>query len=345
MQYKQLGDTGLFVSRLCLGAMTFGTSNVEPWSAIGTLGQKEAGALVDRALDAGVNFFDTANVYSIGESEKILGKALASRRDDVVIATKANGRMGAGANELGQSRYHLAKSIDESLARLGTDRIDLFQVHSWDPVTPLEESLSALDDAVRAGKVRYIGCSNFAAWQIAKGLGISEARGLEKYVSTQSYYSIAGRDLEHEIVPLVRDAKLGVLVWSPLAGGFLSGKFTRDGEGEEGARRASFDFPPVDKDFAYDIIDVMAEIASAKGITVPQVALAWLLAKPAVTSVIIGAKRVDQLDDNLGAVDVELTSAELERLDDVSARPLPYPNWMMQRQGATRIPENGHLTD
>jgi aryl-alcohol dehydrogenase-like predicted oxidoreductase len=340
MQYKQLGPTGLFVSRLCLGAMTFGTSDTPPWSHIGVLDQKEAGKLVDRALEAGINFFDTANVYSIGESEKILGKALASHRDDVVIATKVNGRMGPGANQLGQSRYHVGTAIDDSLKRLGTDRIDLYQVHSWDPVTPLEESLGALDDAVRAGKVRYIGCSNYAAWQISKALGISEAKGLEKYVSTQSYYSLAGRDLEHEIVPLVNDSGLGVLVWSPLAGGFLSGKFTRDGENEEGARRANFDFPPVDKDKAYDIIDVAKEIAGAKGVTVPQVALAWLLAKPAVTSVIIGAKRVDQLDDNLGSVDVTLTDAEVERLDDVSATPLPYPNWMQQTQGASRIPSD-----
>ncbi len=342
MQYKQLGPTGLYVSRLCLGAMTFGTSDVAPWSSVGVLDQKGAGKLVDRALDAGVNFFDTADVYSIGESETILGKALAKHRDDVVIATKANGSMGDGPNARGQSRPHLMRAVDASLRRLGTDYIDLYQMHSFDPVTPLEEVLQTLDDIVRSGKVRYIGCSNYAAWQIAKALGVSAAKGFEPYVSTQSFYSLAGRDLEDEIVPLVNDSGLGVLVWSPLAGGFLSGKFTRDGETTDTeSRRASFDFPPIDKEKGYDIVDALKDVADAIGATVPQVALAWLLAKPAVTSVIIGAKRPAQLDDNLGAVDLKLSAAQLERLDDVSATPARYPGWMNARQMETRDPNRG----
>jgi aryl-alcohol dehydrogenase-like predicted oxidoreductase len=339
MQYKQLGPTGLYVSRLCLGAMTFGTSDVAPWSHVGVLDQKGAGKLVDQALDAGINFFDTANVYSIGESETILGKALAKHRDDVVIATKATGSMGDGPNQRGQSRPHLMHEVDASLRRLGTDYIDLYQVHSWDPITPIEEVLSTLDHIVRAGKVRYIGCSNYAAWQIATALGTSAERGLERYVSTQSFYSLVGRDLEDEVIPLAEHSGLGVLVWSPLAGGFLSGKFTRDGESTEaGARRAAFDFPPVDKDQGYDVVDALKEIADSIGTTVPQVALAWLLAKPTVTSVIVGAKREDQLADNLGAVDVQLTSAQVERLDDVSAIPARYPGWMLARQAQQRDP-------
>ncbi|MDO9353685.1 MAG: aldo/keto reductase [Solirubrobacteraceae bacterium] len=339
MQYKQLGRTGLYVSRLCLGAMTFGTSDVAPWNAVGVLDQKGAGKLVDQALDAGINFFDTANVYSRGQSEIILGKALAKHRDDVVIATKATGSMGDGPNQQGQSRPHLLHEVEASLKRLGTDHIDLYQVHAWDPITPIEEVLTTLDDLVRSGKVRYIGCSNYAAWQMATALGVSATRGLESFVSTQSFYSLVGRDLEDEIIPLAEHSGLGVLVWSPLAGGFLSGKFTRDGESSEsGARRASFDFPPVDKDQGYDIVDSLKEIADSIGATVPQVALAWLLAKPAVTSVIVGAKREDQLADNLGAVDLELTSAQVERLDDVSAISSRYPGWMLARQAEQRDP-------
>lgn len=339
MQYKQLGSTGLYVSRLCLGTMTFGTSDVAPWSAIGVLGQRDAGKLVDQALDAGVNFFDTADVYSIGESETILGKALGKRRDEVVVATKANGSMGPGANDRGQSRPHLMRAVDNSLQRLGTDYIDLYQMHSFDPITPIEETLQTLNDLVRTGKVRYIGASNYAAWQLAKALGISAARGLESYVSVQSFYSLVGRDLEAEIVPLAEDSGLGVLVWSPLAGGFLSGKFTRDGEStEEGARRANFDFPPIDKDQGYDVVDALTAIAGSIGATVPQVALAWLLAKDAVTSVIVGAKRPDQLADNLAAIDVKLSAAQLERLDDVSAISARYPGWMLARQAEQRNP-------
>lgn len=340
MDYKQLGSTGLYVSRLCLGAMTFGSSDVAPWSNIGVLGQADAGKLVDRAIEAGVNFFDTADVYSIGSSETILGEALAQHdRDEVVIATKAAGTMGQGPNDRGWSRKHLLSSVDGSLERLGTDHIDLYQLHTFDPITPIDEALQTLHDIVRAGKVRYIGCSNFAAWQIQKALGVSALKGLEAFVSTQSYYSLAGRDLEHELVPLVEDSGLGVLVWSPLAGGFLSGKFTRDGEStEEGARRANFDFPPIDKERAYDVVDVLKEIAEAHQATVPQIALAWLLTKDAVTSVIIGAKRIDQLDDNLGAVDVALTDFDVQRLDEASDTPPTYPTWMQANARENRDP-------
>ncbi len=305
--------------------MTFGTE----WEVIGALGQTEADALVGASIDAGINFFDTADVYSTGDSEEILGKALASRRQEVVIATKARGRMGPGANDVGLSRLHIMQACDASLRRLGTDYIDLYQIHRSDPDTDIEETLSALTDLVRAGKVRYIGCSNLQAWELMQALGISERRGLERFCATQSYYSLAGRDLEQDTIPLIEDQGLGLLVWSPLAGGFLTGKFTREGACDRDARRAAFDFPPIDRDQAFDTLDVMAAIAEAHGVSVAQVALAWLLAKPAVTSVIIGAKRMDQLHDNLAAVDVALSADEVTSLDEVSARQLPYPMWML----------------
>ena len=325
MQYRRLGRTGVYVSELCLGAMTFGTE----WEVIGALGQTEADALVGASIDAGINFFDTADVYSTGDSEEILGKALASRRQEVVIATKARGRMGPGANDVGLSRLHIMQACDASLRRLGTDYIDLYQIHRSDPDTDIEETLSALTDLVRAGKVRYIGCSNLQAWELMQALGISERRGFERFCATQSYYSLAGRDLEQDTIPLIEDQGLGLLVWSPLAGGFLTGKFTREGARDRDARRAAFDFPPIDRDQAFDTLDVMAAIAEAHGVSVAQVALAWLLAKPAVTSVIIGAKRMDQLHDNLAAVDVALSADEVTSLDEVSARQLPYPMWML----------------
>ena len=325
MKYRRLGRTGVYVSELCLGAMTFGTQ----WEAIGALGQTDADALVGTSIDAGVNFFDTADVYSTGDSEAILGKALASKRQDVVIATKVRGRMGPGANEVGLSRLHIIQACEASLRRLGTDYIDLYQIHRSDPDTDIEETIAALTDLVRAGKVRYIGCSNLPAWELMKALGISERRGLERFCATQSYYSLAGRDLEGDTIPLIEDQGLALLVWSPLAGGFLTGKFTREGARDRDARRAVFDFPPVDRDQAFDVLDVMAAIAETRDASVAQVALAWLLAKPTVTSVIIGAKRMDQLRDNLGAVDVRLSADEVTSLDEVSGRPRPYPMWML----------------
>lgn len=339
MKYRLLGRTGLLVSELCLGTMTFGGKGF--WEAIGRLGQDTVNELVARSLDAGINFIDTANVYSFGESETLLGKALAGRaRDRIVLATKVRGRMDDDVNAIGLSRYHIMNSVEASLKRLNTDYIDLYQIHGFDPVTPLEETLRALNDLVQQGKVRYIGASNLAAWQLMKALGISERFGLARFESLQAYYTIAGRDLEREIIPLVQDQQVGIMVWSPLAGGLLSGKFNRDGSGPDGSRRVSFDFPPVNKDRAFDTVDVMREIGEALGATVAQIALAWLLHQPAVTTVIIGAKRMDQLDDNLRAVELSLDEEQLQRLNEVSQLPAEYPQWMLARQGAGRLPEN-----
>ncbi|MGA2763966.1 MAG: aldo/keto reductase [Spirochaetia bacterium] len=336
MKYRQIPGTGVFVSELCLGAMTFGGDD-GVWGMIGKLDQKSVDDLVHASLDAGVNFFDTANVYSRGLSESMLGKALGARRRDVVVATKVRGRMGAGPNEIGLSRVHIMRSVDESLARLGTDYIDLYQIHGYDPLVDFEDVMQTLDDLVRRGKVRYIGASNLTAWQLMKSLGISKHRGLEAFRTIQSYYSLAGRELEREIIPLLADQKVGLLVWSPLAGGFLSGKFTRDSK-DEGARRAKFDFPPVDKEKAYRIIDVLAEVGRAHDCTAARVALAWLLAQPAVTSVIIGAKRRDQLDDNLKTIDLVLSPEEIKRLGEVSSLSPEYPGWMLASQASDRTP-------
>ena len=336
MKHRLLANTGIYVSELCLGAMTFG--GVGMFEAIGALGQKEADTLVHRSLDAGVNFFDTANVYSVGRSEEMLGTALGARRPDVIVATKVRGRMGDGPNQIGLSRVHIMAEGDASLRRLGTDYIDLYQIHGHDPDTDIQETLGALNDLVRAGKVRYIGCSNLTAWQLMKALAVSRQQGLAEFISTQSYYSIAGRELEREMIPLVDDQGLGLLPWSPLAGGFLSGKFTRDAESDPPARRVVFDFPPVDKDRGYDIIDVMRDVGTAHEVSVAQIALAWLLRQTAVTSVIIGAKRLDQLDDNLGSVNITLTDDEVERLNTVSALPSEYPGWMHAMQHSDRAP-------
>ena len=336
MEYKLLGNTGLKVSELCLGTMTFGGRGM--WTAIGTLPQKEVNELVKTSVDAGINFIDTANVYSEGLSEKMTGQAirdLGLKRDDLVIATKVRGSMGEGPNNSGLTRKHILQQADESLSRLNLDYIDLYQIHGFDPLTPLEETLEALDSLVKCGKVRYIGCSNLAAWQIMKALGISAQHHLSKFVSLQAYYTVAGRDLERELVPLLLDQKLGLMVWSPLAGGFLSGKYSRHATTEEG-RRVSFDFPPINKDKAFDIIDVMQEVATGKGVSVAQIALAWLLHQPVVTTVIIGAKKQEQLLDNLKAVDVTLSADELAKLDEVSKLSPEYPGWMLERQGGDR---------
>ncbi|HEY4276838.1 MAG TPA: aldo/keto reductase [Conexibacter sp.] len=339
MEYRQLGRTGAYVSSICLGTMTFGGASTPPWQALGGLDLPEVDAIVGRALEAGVNFIDTANMYAGGESEELLGKALRGRRDEVVLATKVHARMGAGPNDVGQSRLHVMAEIDASLRRLGTDHIDLYQLHGFDQVTPPEETLRTLDDAVRAGKVRYIGCSNFAAWQIARWLGVSALRELEQLVSVQAYYSMAGRDLEHELLPLIDDAGLGLLVWSPLAGGLLSGKATRDADAAEGTRRAQHQFPPVDRELAFDVIDVARPIAERHGVTVARVALAWLLSRRAVTSVIVGARRLDQLDDNLAAVDLQLEDDELAALNEAGAPPALYPGWIHASHGPNRYPQ------
>src|ERR1700749_3743057 len=321
MKYKQLGRTGLFVSEICLGTMTFGGSEqAGMWRAIGAPQQGEGDAIVGRALEAGVNFIDPADVYSFGESERLLGQALKNLgvpRKDVVIATKVLGEMGPGPNDRGASRGHIMDSVQASLERLQTDHIDLYQIHGTDGVTPIDETLRALDDLQRQGLVRYFGVSNWTAWRIAKALGRSEAKGYGRFETLQAYYSIAGRDLERELVPLMTEEKVGLMAWSPLAGGLLSGKNGPGASTPNDSRRVSFDFPPVDKDRAWKCIDVMREIGDAHGVSVARVALAWLLAKPHVMSVIIGAKTTDQLDDNLAAVDLTLTAEEMKRLDEV----------------------------
>ncbi len=338
MRYNPLGRTGLFVSELCLGTMTFGGGEGF-WEAIGQVQQEEADALVRTALDAGINFIDTADVYSAGLSEEITGRALKNlgvARDEIVVATKAFGPTGEGPNSRGSSRYHLIDAAQKSLDRLGLDHIDLYQIHGWDPATPIDEILRALDDLVASGDVRYIGVSNWAAWQVMKALGISEARGFARFESVQAYYTIAGRDLERELAPMMLSEQVGLMVWSPLAGGLLSGKYDREGQSEEGGRRATFDFPPVDKERAFAAIDAMRPIAEARGVSVAQVAIAWLLHQRHVTTVIVGAKRVEQLADNIGAAALELTAEELAALDAASRLPLEYPGWMIERQGEYR---------
>lgn len=338
MRMNRLGHTGLFVSELCLGTMTFGGTG-EVWSKIGALQQGEAEALVRTALDRGINFIDTADVYSGGLSEEITGKALKSlevSRHDVVLATKVFGPTGEGPNARGASRVHIIEGCKASLKRLGTDYIDLYQIHGFDEATPIEETVRALDILVQHGHVRYVGVSNWAAWQITKALGIAERLGTARFETLQAYYTVAGRDLEREIVPMLRSEGVGLLVWSPLAGGLLSGKYGRDRKGEQGSRRQSFDFPPVDKDRAFDCVDAMQPIAERHGVSVAQIALAWLLHRAVVTSVIVGAKRVDQLEDNIAATAVDLTAEDLQALDTVSALPAEYPGWMFDRQGEYR---------
>lgn len=338
MRYKTLGGTGLAVSEICLGTMTFGGGGF--WTAIGTLDQGVADGIVARALDAGVNFIDTADVYSDGLSEEITGRAIRNSgrsRSDVVLATKVYGATGTGPNDRGATRAHIMDGIKASLKRLGTDYVDLYQIHGLDPVTPVEETIRALDDLVRQGHVRYVGVSNWPAWTIMKALGIAEKHGWARLSTLQAYYTIAGRDLEREIAPLLEAERLGLMVWSPLAGGLLSGKFDRDGNGPEGSRRVTFDFPPVNKERAFDCIDAMREIADVRGVSVARIALAWVLHRPFVMSVIVGAKTVEQLDDNLAATTVQLTADELSRLDKVSVLPPEYPGWMIERQGTAQL--------
>ncbi len=342
MKYRQLGRSGLYVSEICLGTMTFGGAAGGIWAAIGDLDQKQVNAVMGKALEGGVNFIDTADVYSQGLSERLVGQSLKDlgvKRSDVVIATKAFGEMGPGPNDRGASRGHIMDAVKASLDRLGTDHIDLYQIHGNDTVTPLDETLRALEDLVTQGLVRYIGCSNWAAWKIAKAVGISDHRGWNRFVTVQSYYSIAGRDLEREIVPMMQSEGVGLLVWSPLAGGLLSGKFGPGSNGPEGARRTVFDFPPVNTDRAWPVVEAMRKIGDARGVSVARVALAWVLAKPFVTSVIIGAKTQEQLDDNLAAARLELTAEEIKTLEAVSDLPPEYPGWMFARQGGNRVPK------
>jgi aryl-alcohol dehydrogenase-like predicted oxidoreductase len=337
MQYRQLGASGLRVSVLTMGTMTFGGTG--GFASVGSTGVEEAGRQVDQCLDAGINLIDTANVYSGGLSEEILGKVLEGRRDQVLVATKARMPMGEGPNDAGLSRHHLIRECEASLRRLRTDRIDLYQVHEWDGQTPLSETLEALDDLVHAGKVRYVGCSNYAGWQLMKALGVAERRGLARFVSQQIHYTLQAREAEYELVPIAIDQGLGVLVWSPLAGGLLSGKYRRDQPGPETSRLlAGWDEPPVrDQEKLYDIVEVLVAVATDRGVSPAQVALAWLLTRPAVTSVIIGARTDEQLADNLGAADLSLTADELARLEVVSRPPLLYPYWHQAKTAADRL--------
>jgi len=337
MEYRQLGRSGLRVSALTLGTMTFGGGG--RFASVGSTDVDGARRQIDRCLDAGVNLIDTADVYSAGASEEILGQALAGRRDRVLLATKARMAMGDGPNDAGLSRHHLIRACEASLRRLGTDHIDLYQVHEWDGQTPLEETLEALDDLQRAGKIRYAGCSNYAGWQLSKALGISERRGFVRFASQQIYYSLQSRDAEYELVPAAIDQGVGILVWSPLAGGLLSGKYRRGQEGPEGARHLTdWNEPPVrDEEQTYDVIEAAVEIGERHGVSAAQAALAWLLGRPGVSSLVVGARTDEQLADNLAAAQLELSADERVRLDAMSAPPLIYPHWHQAKTAADRL--------
>jgi aryl-alcohol dehydrogenase-like predicted oxidoreductase len=341
MRHNLFGRTGLYVSELCLGTMTFGGKGF--WEVVGKLGAKEVEGIVGTALDAGVNFIDTADVYSEGESEKLLGQALAALkrpREQVVVATKVRGRTGPGPNQVGLSRAHILAGIDGSLARLGLDHVDLYQIHGVDPATPIEETVRALDDVVRSGKVRYVGFSNLPAWLAQKAISYADANGLARFESGQLYYSIAGRDIERELVPLAEDAKIAILPWSPLAGGLLSGKFDPEKkDGPQGARRTAFDFPPVDRARLPRVLAALRKVSDAAGVSVARVALAWMLTRPFVTSIIIGAKTREQLTDNLAAAELKLSPEQVTLLDEASALPPEYPGWMVEFQNRdSRLP-------
>jgi aryl-alcohol dehydrogenase-like predicted oxidoreductase len=337
MDYRQLGRSGLRVSALALGTMTFG--GYGDFAKTGSTDQSGARRQLDIALDAGVNLIDTADVYSRGQSEELVGHAIAGRRERVVLATKARFAMGDGPNEAGLSRHHLIRACEASLRRLGTDYIDIYQVHEWDGQTPLEETLDTLDTLVRSGKVRYLGCSNYTGWQLLKALGVAEQHGYQRFVSQQIYYSLQAREAEYELIPAALDQGLGVLVWSPLAGGLLTGKYRRGQGAPEGSRRlAGWDEPPVrDEGQLFDTVEALVEIAEARGISPAHVALAWLLHKPAVTSLIVGARTDTQLRENLRAAELRLSAEELARLDAVSALPLLYPYWHQAKTAADRL--------
>ncbi len=337
MDYRQLGRSGLRVSALALGTMTFGGRG--DFAKTGATDRAGARRHLDRALEAGVNLVDTADVYSSGLSEELVGQAIAGRRESLLLATKARMPMGDGPNDAGLSRHHLVRACEASLRRLGTDYIDLYQVHEWDGQTPLEETLEALDTLVRSGKVRYIGCSNYAGWQLLKALGLSDRLGYQRFVSQQIYYSLQARDAEYELIPAGIDQGVGVLVWSPLAGGLLSGKYRRGQDAPEGTRRlAGWDEPPVrDENQLYDTVDALVEIATAHGVSPAQVALAWLLRKPGVASLVVGARTDDQLIDNLRSADLRLADDEVARLDAVSAPPLLYPYWHQAATASDRL--------
>ena len=331
MKMRYLGNSGVKVSEICFGAMTFGGRGY--WKAIGELEQKDANDLVDLCFDAGVNFFDTADVYSEGLAEEMLGKALGNKRKEIILATKVRGRTGKGPNDVGLSRHHIIENCNSSLKRLGTDYIDLYQIHSFDPYTPQEETLRALDDLIRVGKVRYIGASNHTGWQLMKALVLSDKHNLERFITLQAYYSLVSRDLENELVPLCLDQKLGILPWSPLGGGFLTGKYRRGKERPKNARRTDPEnqFLQFDEEKGFDIVDELEKIANNHNTSIAQAALNYLLRKPGVSSVIIGAKTKEQLTDDLKTSDWQMTTEEVDALDKLSMPPRVYPNWMLQR--------------
>lgn len=329
MEYRKLGHSGLHVPVLSFGTATFGGGSNEFFKTWGDTSAKEAARMIDICLDAGVNFFDTANMYSYGASETVLGKALEGKREKVLISTKATFPMGDEPNEWGSSRYHLIRACEDSLRRLETDHIDLYFMHGFDALTPAEETLHALDDLIRAGKIRYIGCSNFSGWQVMKSLATSEKYGLGRYVTYQGHYSLIGRDYEWELMPLALDQDVGLMVWSPLGWGRLTGKIRRDKPLPEGRIKAGGDVggPPIDDDYLYSVVDVLLEIAEETGKSVPQIALNWLLQRPSVVNIVIGARNEEQLRDNLGAVGWNLTAEQMKRLDDASHRHPAYPYW------------------
>lgn len=336
MKYNLFGNTGLVVSELCLGTMTFGGEGI--WKAIGMLQQDEVNQLVKSAVDAGINFIDTANIYSYGESERLLGNAvreLGLDRNELVIASKVRGRMGEGQNNAGLSRLHIFQSVEASLQRLQMDHLDILYVHGVDPLTPVEQTMRALNDLAVAGKVRYIAVCNWPAWMVMKAQGIARQNGWHAFEGLQYFYSVGGRDIEREILPMAKDQNLAVMPWSPLAGGFFSGKYKRD-EATGQNRRDNFDFPPINKDKGYEIIDVLREISEAHQTTVAQVSLAWVRLQQGVTSTIIGAKTVQQLLDNCASVNLGLSADELSRIDAASALTSEYPGWMVERQMVDR---------
>ncbi len=337
MKYNFLGNTGLVISEICFGTMTFGGTGI--WEAIGKAQQKEVNDLLKVVVDSGINFIDTANVYSYGESEKLLGQSLKDlgvNRHELVIATKVRGRMSQGLNNVGLSRYHIFQSVDESLQRLQLDHIDVLYVHGVDPRTPVEEIVRSLNDIVLTGKVRYVAVCNWPAWMVMNALGIAEKHGWNKFVGMQYYYSVGGRDIEREIVPLALDQNLAIMPWSPLAGGFLAGKYTRNNEKAGDSRRDTFDFPPINKERAYDIVEVLAEIGKEHNVSVAEIALAWVRLQKGITSTIIGAKNADQLNANIKSTELQLSADDLKRIDEISALSKEYPGWMVERQSADR---------
>ncbi|MGW4490279.1 aldo/keto reductase [Amycolatopsis sp. NPDC004368] len=343
MKYRLLGKTGVWVSEISLGTMTFGGAENPMSQHLGALGQESADRIIGTALDAGVNFIDTADLYADGESEEITGLAIASRRKEVVLATKLHAPIGPGPNDRGLSRLHVMRALEDSLRRLKTDYIDLYQIHNYDHLTPFEETLGALDDAVRQGKVRYIGCSNLAAWQVSKALGVSAQRNQAAFVANQVHYSLVSRDVERDVVPMAQDAGMSLTVWSPLAGGFLSGKFDRGGvTTDEGARRvrAGGDFVRFDEEQGFKVVDVVRTVAERHEVSPARVSLAWLLAQRAVTSVIVGARTLEQFEDNVAATDLVLTEQDLAELDEVSRLPTAYPNWIQEMFVPVRIPQS-----